>query len=255
MNWMRAAAVCLFVPALMGLASGPDVPDVAPAAEASCPAPPEFVAHGGDLPGLASAMAEKRGFGVLAIGSAAMLGPTGSLSDAFTHRAIEFFAASRPGTVVTLAARNARGALASEMLTTLRAELAAHPYPLVLWQAGAVEALRSVSVAGFRQTLAEGVRLIAQAHGSLILIDSQFSRLMQSKVDVAPYQVVMREIAGQPGVVLFRRYDLTRAWVDTGWIDLEQAPPAERQKAADRLNECLGRALAVLIGNEAGSVR
>jgi len=33
-------------------------------------------------------------------------------------------------------------------------------------------------------------------------------------------------------------------WVETGGVDLERAPPAQRAAMADRLNDCLARALA-----------
>jgi hypothetical protein len=47
-----------------------------------------------------------------------------------------------------------------------------------------------------------------------------------------------------PGVSLFRRFDLMRAWASDGGIDLEHAPKEERDKALDQLNGCLGQALA-----------
>ncbi len=183
-----------------------------------------------------------------------MLGPVGLPRDAFTYRAIDFLAATHPGTTITLVPKTARGALATDMLATLHTELATRQYPLVFWQAGAVEALRAVPVDEFRHTLSEGIKLVNQAHGSLILIDTQFSRLMQSKVDVTPYESVMREVATGPGVTLFPRYDLTREWVNSGLIDLEHAVQGERQKTADHMNECLGKALATVMGSDIESV-
>lgn len=196
---------------------------------------------------LRAILSSHRDIDVLAIGSAAMLGPVGLPASMFTHRAIDGLAAARPKTKFTLVARTARGALASEMLEVLRSELAAHRYDLVLWQAGSVEAMRSVPVAAFRETLAEGARLVAEAHGSLVLIDSQFSYLTQSKVDVALYAGVVREIAALPGAVLFRRYDMTRDWVMSGHLDIEHVAQSDRQKAADHLNECLSSALVSLL--------
>ena len=179
-----------------------------------------------------------------------MLGPRGTPEDAFTYRAVQYLSAAYPDAHVTLVVRTARAALASDMLATLKAALAAERYPLVFWQAGTVEAVHNVPVEVLASTLREGGKLVAAAHGSLILIDPQFSRLLQSKADVAPYETAMREVAGAPEVALFHRYDLTREWATSGRIDLEHAAVGERQVVADHLNDCLARALAGLAREE-----
>ncbi len=251
-------ALLLPMLAVMALAPAPDSVNPGPAMARlaqDCPLPAELAAHGSGLGQVAAALADQRDLEVLAIGSTSMLGPAGVARDGFTYRAIDTLAASRPGAKVAMTARNARGALAADMLAKLRTELGTHQYPLVLWQAGSVDALHAVPVPEFRQTLAEGAKLVAEARGSLILIDTQFSRLMQSKVDVAPYEDVMREVASNTGVALFPRYDLTREWVMSGLIDLEHTTQTDRQKTADRLNECLGQALANAIGGDLTSPR
>jgi hypothetical protein len=50
-----------------------------------------------------------------------------------------------------------------------------------------------------------------------------------------------------PGVALFHRTALMRDWAETGAIDLERTPKADRPAAATRLHACLGRALATLL--------
>lgn len=249
--WLLIRLLC--APALMGLAPSPDAATpgaAAPRLSQECAAPFESALHGPSLNQLATALETRHDFDVLAIGSTSMLGPVGLPRDAFTYRAIDFLAASHPGTKITLVPRTARGALATDMLATLQNELAAHQYPLVFWQAGSVEALRSIPVDDFRRTLSEGAKLVREAHGSLILIDAQYSRLMNSKVDVAPYESVMHEVALASGVTLFPRFDLTREWVNSSRIDLERASQGERQKTADHLNECLGKALATIMGSD-----
>ena len=47
-----------------------------------------------------------------------------------------------------------------------------------------------------------------------------------------------------PGVALFHRFDLMRAWANDGGIDLERTAKVDREKALDQLNDCLGQALA-----------
>ena len=47
-----------------------------------------------------------------------------------------------------------------------------------------------------------------------------------------------------PNVTLFRRFDLTQAWVANGQIDLERVGRDQRDKTIALLNTCLGHALA-----------
>ena len=56
-----------------------------------------------------------------------------------------------------------------------------------------------------------------------------------------------------PDVSLFRRFDLTQAWVSNGQIDLERVGRDKRDTTIALLNTCLGHALAryVLAGAEA----
>jgi hypothetical protein len=61
---------------------------------------------------------------------------------------------------------------------------------------------------------------------------------------VGPYEAVLEQIAGLPGVSLFRRFDLTQTWVDNGQVDLERVSRDQRDKTVALLNTCLGDALA-----------
>ena len=54
----------------------------------------------------------------------------------------------------------------------------------------------------------------------------------------------MQQVATMPGVVLFHRFDLMRTWANEARLDLEHTAKADRDKALDELNGCLGRALA-----------
>jgi hypothetical protein len=90
--------------------------------------------------------------------------------------------------------------------------------------------------------------------GDLVLIDPQFSRFLRANTDLDPYDGVMQQVATMPGVALFHRFELMRTWANDGRIDLERTPKADRDKALDELNACLGKALArfVLSGADVG---
>ena len=151
------------------------------------------------------------------------------------------------GAEVRLTARGGKGLTAAEMLDILRDELASRPYQLVIWQTGTVEAVRNLPPGEFAATLSEGAALAQDAQADLVLVDPQFSRFLQTNTNLDPYAQAFQQVAAMPGVALFRRYDLMRAWVNEGRIDLERAPRADRQRTIEALHRCLGLHLARLI--------
>ena len=140
------------------------------------------------------------------------------------------------------------------MLPLIDAALKQQRYPLVLWQTGTVEAVRGLQPDGMLDVLHAGAERVRDAGGDLVLIDPQFSRFLRANTDLDPYENVMQQVATMPGVALFHRFDLMRAWANDGRIDLERTPKADRDKALEELNVCLGKALArfVLSGGGRG---
>ena len=123
----------------------------------------------------------------------------------------------------------------------------------MLWQTGTVEAVRNIPPGEFSQTLSDGAEAVTAAGANLVLVDPQFSRFLQTSSNVEPYEQALQQVAAMPGVVLFRRYDLMRAWANDGQIDLERTPRSDRQKVIETLHTCLGKHLARLIIDSAHS--
>jgi hypothetical protein len=115
---------------------------------------------------------------------------------------------------------------------------------LVLWQTGTVEAVRGLHPDNMLDVLHTGAERVRDAGGDLVLIDPQFSRFLRANTDLDPYENVMQQVATMPGAALFHRFDLMRTWANDGGVDLENTPKADRDKALDELNACLGKALA-----------
>ncbi len=61
----------------------------------------------------------------------------------------------------------------------------------------------------------------------------------------------MQQIAAQPGVVLFHRFELMRYWANEGTIDLERTPKAQRVSTVEALHACLGGKLAQFVADGA----
>ena len=163
--------------------------------------------------------------------------------------------AALPSVEFRLTVRGGRGMTAEEMLPLIDAALKQQRYPLVLWQTGTVEAVRGLQPDGMLDVLHAGAERVRDAGGDLVLIDPQFSRFLRANTDLDPYENVMQQVATMPGVALFHRFDLMRAWANDGRIDLERTPKADRDKALEELNVCLGKALARFVLSAADVTR
>lgn len=216
-------------------------------APSQCVAPPAIIASDEHLPEVSKQLRAGGSLDVLAIGSATMLGPRGSVEDSFPYRIVSALREAVPGASVQLTVHSGRGLTASDMLATLRAELASHRYQLVLWQTGTVEAVRRLPPAEFLKTLAEGVALVHDSGGEMVLIGPPYSRFLKANADLDPYLKTLQQVAELPGVIQFHRFTLMQNWVDTGQLDLERAVKSDREKTSDLLHACLGRALAQLV--------
>ncbi len=159
--------------------------------------------------------------------------------------------AEYPGLEVTVTVKGGPGMAATEMLGILHTEVAAHPYQLVIWQTGTVEAIKHVPAANFTQTLSEGTAAVAQAGADLVLVDPQFSRFLLAHTSLDPYAQAMRQASSRPDTFLFRRFDLMRFWAEAGRIDLERTPRSQRLKMISMLHACLGEQLARMVDTTA----
>lgn len=221
-------------------------------AASACGAPDSLVTADEPLSQLAAAIAAGGPVDVLAVGSATTVGQataTGDQGDAtpgtsYPWQLVRELETAVPNTKFNVTVRGGRGMTAEDMLPLMTAELKQKHYALVLWQTGTVEAVRGLRPDTMAETLHDGADIVRDAGADLILIDPQFSRFLRANADLDPYEGVLQQVATMPGVVLFQRFELMRAWASDGRVDLERTAKADREKALDELNVCLGQALA-----------
>jgi hypothetical protein len=170
---------------------------------------------------------------------------SGGPGTAYHARLAALLQQENPGLRVLVEARGQRGASAAESLALIMAALPGFRPHLVLWQTGTVEAVRSLEVDEFNETLSRGIARIRSGAAEVALIDQQFSRFLRANADIERYRDAMRLIAAAEGVALLRRYDWMYHWVETGGPDVERAPRPERAATLAQLNECLARAIAL----------
>jgi hypothetical protein len=231
----------LAVPILLSL-TGPASAAAAAATGVGGHCPPAHLPAARPLPATARAVADRRPVLLLAVGSALQAVHVGP-AQTFPALTVELLrhAMSLP---VELLLRDDPGATAADMVPALRRALTDRRATLVLWQTGTVDAARHVPPAAFGAALAEGVRLTQASGADLVLIDPLYSRLLQDRADLAPYEAQLAQAAQSSGVGLFRRNALVRQWVAGGALDMEAVPASGRARTLVALHDCLAAALA-----------
>ena len=242
---LLALALLVFAGPASSPAAGAGTPEI-------CDAAPEFSVPDKKLEHLAEAVAGHGTIDVLAVGSGTTVGQDGGGGKAFPHRMVAALRAALPGREILLTLRGARGITAAEMLKLIDAELASQSFALVLWQTGTVDAMRGIPPDELRKTLEAGIASVRAKGADLILIDAQYAKPMDAKVNEAPYLRVLREVADAPGVLLFRRYDLMRSWAADGRNNLENVRKADREQAVDALHACIAEVLVRFVSHGAG---
>lgn len=245
----RVIAATLSLALLRGLPAMGAVP--------ACPAMPDTMApeaSAGMMPRVAAALKTGR-LDVLAVGSATVLGARGRAEGSFPDRMVQELRAAAPGVDIELTVQGERGLTATAMLALLQKELAEKSYTLVVWQTGTVEAVRGLPAEEFARTLDAGAEAARAAGADLVLVDPQYSRVLQDHITLEPYRDTMQRAARRHAAVLFNRFDLIRQWVEAGQLDLETTAKPDRPKMAERLNACLGQALAQTVLRAAGLTR
>jgi len=219
------------------------------AEDVACGAPAELLEAGAPLPTVARAV-DARELRVVVVGSASVLGPgTSGPAAAWPARVEALLAERYPGLKVETVVRGAPGLTAADSVAMIREELRRSPAHLVLWQTGSVEAARNLELDELVSALDTGLARIHTAGADVVLIDPQFSRVLRANANVEPYREAMRLAAAAHNAPLVRRYDLMHAWAEAEKVDLERAPRSAKVAVADRLNDCLARAIAALLAD------
>lgn len=218
----------------------------APGAGPACGAPEEFLASG-PLPNTARAL--RRGaLHVLVLGSASVAGPGGSgPSRAYPVQLERQLRRANPNAAITMEVRGGRGLTAADHLALMEGAIADRRPQLVIWQGGTVEAVRGTDVGEMLNLLRAGAERAEAAQADLILMDMQWSRFLRANADVESYRDALRAAAVGAGAGLFSRYDLMHAWADAETVDVERALRERRTAEVDKLNDCLGQALAAFV--------
>jgi hypothetical protein len=229
------------IPLLLALAAA--MP--ARAEPAGCGTPPELM-EAASLPGTAVAV-DRGTLRVLVVGSASTRGGGTSTAEAtWPERLQSVLSARLAPKQVQVWVYGGRGTTAAEHARII-AEQAPRLRPhLIIWQLGTVEAARSLPAQEMSDSVQDAVARLRGTRGErtdVVLMDPQFSRFFRANADVESYRDALRLAAAASGAQLFSRWAVMKAWAENERLDLERAPRDQRAATADKLHDCLARAL------------
>jgi hypothetical protein len=183
---------------------------------------------------------------VVGTGSSALAGPDGPPS-AYPAR-LEAVLGQRLSGVAVKVVTLLRTRLTAEDLAKGMDKLVVDEKPnLVIWQTGTIDAIRRVDPDTFKSALEDGIVRLHKGGADVILMNMQYSPRTETMISVSPYADVMRVVGQHYELPVFDRLAIMRHWSETGAFDLYAA--GRDNVLAQRVHDCIGRAIAALIIN------
>ncbi len=209
-----------------------------------CDVPGYLLFGESELGNVTKSVKEKRRLDIMIFGSASSTlgGPEGK---AYPARLEATLKARLPDIEVHITIHAAPRQTVTDMWNELKKIIREQKPALIVWQTGTVDAMRGVEPDEFGSVLNKAVENI-QANGTdVVLMNMQYSPRTESMIAVGPYAENMRWVSQQRGVPLFDRLGVMRHWSDTGVFDFYT--PTKAFSVAQKVHECIGRALATQI--------
>jgi lysophospholipase L1-like esterase len=168
----------------------------------------------GTLPHVASKLAAGKPVVIIAFGSSTTEG-YGSTSPEFTYpnRLAAQLHRTYPGADITVLNRGKGGEDAPEMMARLQNQVIdSHP-DLVIWQVGTNAVLRDLDPAETGKMIDEGVGRIQAAGADVVLVDPQYSPLVNTRPEGASKMIaLMHKVADLRKIGIFPRFEVMKEW-------------------------------------------
>jgi acyl-CoA thioesterase I len=238
----------LFAPATALLlsvmaASGPA------AAEDRCAVPKSLIEAERALPHVSAAPLGTGTLRVVALGSSSTegIGAT-SPRDTYPSRLQEDLR-QRLGRPVEVVNKGIGGQVAAEMVQRIDTDVLPLRPALVIWQTGTNDFLKDVDEAEFERLLHQGIRHLRDAGSDVMLMEPQYIRRLAGAADYLHYVRIMRRVAAEERVPIFRRFDVMRHWVRSRHFDERTMLSADGLHMADASYFCLAELLTRMIAS------
>jgi acyl-CoA thioesterase I len=211
-----------------------------------CKAPAEFSRLDYPLVRTAHRLAAGEPVTIVAIGSSSTAGD-GASSPAHTYPArLEAELQLRfPGGRITVLNRGVGGEDARQMLARFDQAVVAEKPDLVLWQVGTNAVLRDHALDGEAPLLREGIARLKAIKTDIVLLDSQYAPKVLAKQDIYGMLDLMRSIASEEKLGLFRRFAIMQHWNEVENISFQTSLSPDGLHMNDWSYGCIAK----LLGN------
>jgi hypothetical protein len=196
------------------------------------------------LPRVAKAIADKK-LNILVIGAGSSSLPGSGVDKAYPARLEAALAQLLPGVAVKVTTDIKPGRTAADAIKPLISNLASAKPVLTIWQAGTVDAMRSVEVDAFSAALDQGIEASRKAGSDVVLVNAQYSPRTESIIALGAYSDNMRWAALRHEIPLFDRFGLMKSWAELGTFDFTAT--TKKLEIAEQVHDCIGRLLADLV--------
>lgn len=217
--------------------------DAAP--DPKCAVPPELVFDPPALSETAAALGRHEKLVIVTLGAGATEGrAAGDPTTTYPARLEAHLRDLLPG--IDLSVINAGMARqdVAQMVARLDRDVISRHATLVIWDAGINDAARGADVDRFTEELSSGLDRLHASAVDTILIDMQYAPRTASIIDFDRYRDALARSADLHDLALFRRFDIMRAWSDSGVFDFDETDPAKRTQTARALYDCIAELLA-----------
>jgi acyl-CoA thioesterase-1 len=182
---------------------------------------------------------------VVAIGSSstAGVGATSSHHN-YPNQLVMRLKARFPGVEFRMINRGISGAVDSQMLARFEQDVHAALPDLVLWQVGTNALLSSDGINKEGAVMRDGLRRMRAIGADVVLIDPQYAPKVLKDPDAEPMVELIRTIAREEGVPVFRRWAQMKDWKEDRHIPFEMFLSSDLFHMNDWSYACWAEALS-----------
>ncbi|MBR0796720.1 SGNH/GDSL hydrolase family protein [Bradyrhizobium jicamae] len=196
------------------------------------------------LPHFAKALKRQRKIKVVAFGSSSTAGADGVMPfpprlEMLLRGEKQFF-----DRLIDVINRGVGGQEAPEEFSRIEADVVAEAPALVIWQVGTNAVYKDGYVFDEVQaTFAAGLDVLAALPLDVVVMDSQFTRAIAAKAELAEkYMAMIADVAADKHVNLFRRFALMKQWIKDGVL-LPELDDGGELHTSDWATGCVTQAL------------
>jgi acyl-CoA thioesterase-1 len=217
----------------------------ATAGQEACPIPEALALADLKLPGLKTAFTQHVPLKIVALGASSTEGSAaGDPQWTYPARLQAHLAEALPGTEIIVTNKGIPHQTTAEMTARLERDVLAEHPALVIWDAGTVDAARSLDVAEFSEALSAGVDRLRAAGIDIIVMDMQYAPSTDTIIDFEPYIDALNAVAERSEIPVFSRFEVMHSWSESGLFAYDETAPAARTATARRVYNCLAGGLA-----------